>query len=192
MAFHAIAPGERHGRYVQPNAAGGVPGDRVARPVPFAVAAIDNTIGSATSPVNRHRHRRDPEDWEGFRFAIPFEFRAYTDRLRLCFANHGLDPDHDVTLGVVPPAGRIACLRVRVVDGFLGAARRAECRSGPDAGCADAAVDSLPKPRARLRTLPGYHAPWDDILDLLSAGGQTLAGTRPASRTPKPCRRPVR
>lgn len=92
----------------------------VAAPIPFSVAAIENTNGQAITLANKHRERRDPQDWKGFRFAIPFDYSMHNYLLRGYLAEHGLDPDRDVTLRSVPPAEMVANLRADNIDGFLG------------------------------------------------------------------------
>ncbi|MCS6891080.1 MAG: ABC transporter substrate-binding protein, partial [Rhodovarius sp.] len=64
----------------------------VAQPIPFAVAAIENINGQAITLANKHRERRNPRDWRGFRFAVPFDFSIHNYLLRALVAEHGLDP----------------------------------------------------------------------------------------------------
>jgi nitrate/nitrite transport system substrate-binding protein len=92
----------------------------VAQPVPFAVAAIENINGQAITLATRHRERRNPRDWRGFRFAVPFDFSIHNYLLRHYLAEHGLDPDRDVQIRAVPPPEMVANLRADNIDGFLG------------------------------------------------------------------------
>ena len=92
----------------------------VAQPVPWAVAAIENTNGQAITLANRHKERRDPRQWRGFRFAVPFDFSMHNYLLRHYLAEHGLDPDRDVQIRAVPPPEMVANLRADNIDGYLG------------------------------------------------------------------------
>lgn len=92
----------------------------VAQPIPFAVAAIENINGQAITLANKHRERRDPRTWRGFRFAVPFDFSIHNYLLRHYVAEHGLDPDRDIQIRAVPPPEMVANLRADNIDGFLG------------------------------------------------------------------------
>ncbi|MFY1662886.1 CmpA/NrtA family ABC transporter substrate-binding protein [Pseudomonas sp. Pseu.R1] len=87
---------------------------------PMRVASIQNTNGQAITLALKHKDNRDPRNWKGFKFAIPFEFSMHNFLLRYYLAEHGLDPDRDVQLRVTPPAEMIANLRAGNIDGFLG------------------------------------------------------------------------
>ena len=95
-------------------------GAGVAAPVAWSVAAIENTNGQAITLANKHKEKRDPKDWKGFRFAIPFDYSMHNYLLRGYLAEAGLDPDQDVTIRAVPPAEMVANLRADNIDGFLG------------------------------------------------------------------------
>ena len=71
------------------------------------VAAIENINGQAITMALRHKDNRDPRNWKGFKFAIPFEYSMHNFLLRYYLAEHGLDPDRDVQLRVTPPAEMI-------------------------------------------------------------------------------------
>jgi nitrate/nitrite transport system substrate-binding protein len=92
----------------------------VAQPIPFAVAAIENINGQAITLATKHREKRNPRDWRGFRFAVPFDFSMHNYLLRHYLAEHGLDPDRDVQIRSVPPPEMVANLRADNIDGFLG------------------------------------------------------------------------
>jgi len=87
---------------------------------PMRVAAIQNTNGQAITLHISHRQRRDPRTWKGFRFAVPFEFSMHNFLLRYYVAEHGLDPDRDIQIRVVPPPEMVANLRAGNIDGYLG------------------------------------------------------------------------
>lgn len=84
------------------------------------VATIQNVNGQAITLANKHKDNRDPKQWKGMRFAIPFEFSMHNFLLRYYLAQAGLNPDKDVQLRVTPPAEMVANLRAGNIDGFLG------------------------------------------------------------------------
>jgi nitrate/nitrite transport system substrate-binding protein len=84
------------------------------------VATIQNINGQAITLANRHKDKRDPKMWKGFRFAVPFEFSMHNFLLRYYVAEHGLDPDKDIQIRVVPPPEMVANLRAGNIDGYLG------------------------------------------------------------------------
>ena len=92
----------------------------VAAPIPFAVAAIENINGQAITLANKHRDKRNPADWRGFRFGVPFDFSIHNYLLRAYVAEAGLDPDRDIQIRSVPPPEMVANLRADNIDGFLG------------------------------------------------------------------------
>jgi nitrate/nitrite transport system substrate-binding protein len=87
--------------------------------VPFTVPAIENINGQAICLSLKHKDRRDPKSWKGLKLAIPFDYSNHNYLLRYYLAEHGLDPDQDVQLRVIPPPDMVANLRADNVDGFL-------------------------------------------------------------------------
>ena len=87
---------------------------------PMNVATIQNTNGQAITLAVKHKDKREPKDWKGFKFAVPFEFSMHNFLLRYCVAEAGLDPDRDIQIRVVPPPEMVANLRAGNIDGFLG------------------------------------------------------------------------
>ncbi|TIH76607.1 nitrate ABC transporter substrate-binding protein, partial [Klebsiella pneumoniae] len=69
-----------------------------ANAIPFTVPAIENINGQGITLAMKHRDRRDPKDWKGMKFAIPFDYSMHNYLLRYYLAEHGLDPDTDVQL----------------------------------------------------------------------------------------------
>ena len=67
----------------------------------------------------KHKDKRDPKDWKGFKFAVPFDYSMHNYLLRYYLAEHGLDPDTDVQIRAVPPPEMVANLRADNIDGFL-------------------------------------------------------------------------
>src|SRR6201995_5824181 len=90
-----------------------------AQAIPFAVPAIENINGQGITLAMKHKDRRDPKDWKGMKFAIPFDYSMHNYLLRYYLAEHGLDPDTDVQLRSVPPPEMVANLRADNIDGFL-------------------------------------------------------------------------
>jgi nitrate/nitrite transport system substrate-binding protein len=88
--------------------------------IPFTVPAIENINGQAITLSIKHKDKRNPKDWKGFKFAVPFDYSMHNYLLRYYLAEHGLDPDTDVQIRAVPPPEMVANLRADNIDGFLG------------------------------------------------------------------------
>lgn len=89
-------------------------------PVPYTMPAVENVNGQAITLSIRHKDRRNPKDWKGFKFAVPFDYSMHNYLLRYYLAEHGIDPDTDVQIRAVPPPEMVANLRADNIDGFLG------------------------------------------------------------------------
>lgn len=87
--------------------------------MPFIMPAVENINGQAIVLHNKHRNKRNPKDWKGFRFGVPFEYSMHNFLLRYYVAEHGLDPDRDIQIRVVPPPEMVANLRADNLDGYL-------------------------------------------------------------------------
>ncbi len=87
---------------------------------PMNVATIQNINGQAITLSLKHKDNRDPKNWKGFKFAVPFDYSMHNFLLRYYLAENGLNPDTDVQIRVVPPAEMVANLRAGNIDGFLG------------------------------------------------------------------------
>jgi len=87
--------------------------------VPMVMPAIENVNGNAITLGMQHQDKLDPREWKGMRFAIPFEYSMHNFLLRHYLAEHGLDPDRDVQLRVMPPPDMVANLRSGNIDGFI-------------------------------------------------------------------------
>ena len=92
-----------------------------SNPLPYTVPAIENINGQAITLAIKHKDKRDPKDWKGFKFAVPFDYSMHNYLLRYYLAEHGIDPDTDVQIRAVPPPEMVANLRADNIDGFLGA-----------------------------------------------------------------------
>ena len=86
---------------------------------PFVMPAVENINGQAIVLHNDHKDKRDPKQWKGFRFGVPFEYSMHNFLLRYYVAEHGLDPDQDIQIRVVPPPEMVANLRAGNLDGYL-------------------------------------------------------------------------
>jgi nitrate/nitrite transport system substrate-binding protein len=84
------------------------------------VLTILNQNGNSLVLANKHKDNRDPKNWKGFVFAIPFDQSHQALQLRNYLAANGLDPEKDVTYRVVPPTEYVSNLRVGSIDGFFG------------------------------------------------------------------------
>jgi nitrate/nitrite transport system substrate-binding protein len=87
---------------------------------PMRVATIQNINGQAITLHLKHKDKRDPKSWKGFKFAVPFEYSMHNFLLRYYVAEAGLDPDRDIQIRVTPPPEMVANLRAGNIDGFLG------------------------------------------------------------------------
>jgi nitrate/nitrite transport system substrate-binding protein len=87
--------------------------------IPYTMPAVENINGQAITLAMKHKDRRDPADWKGFKLAVPFEYSMHNYLLRYYLAEHGIDPDRDVQIRVVPPPEMVANLRADNLDGFL-------------------------------------------------------------------------
>jgi nitrate/nitrite transport system substrate-binding protein len=85
----------------------------------FIMPAVENINGQAIVLHVNHMGKRDPKDWKGFKFGVPFEFSMHNFLLRYYVAEHGLDPDKDIQIRVVPPPEMVANLRAGNLDGYL-------------------------------------------------------------------------
>ena len=91
-----------------------------SNPVAMNVATIQNTNGQAITLHSKHKNNRDPKNWKGFKFAVPFEYSMHNFLLRYYLAENGINPDTDVQIRVTPPPEMVANLRAGNIDGFLG------------------------------------------------------------------------
>ncbi len=90
-----------------------------SNPIPYTMPAVENINGQAITLAMKHKDRRDPASWKGFKFAVPFDYSMHNYLLRYYLAEHGIDPDADVQIRSVPPPEMVANLRADNIDGFL-------------------------------------------------------------------------
>ena len=90
-----------------------------ATAVPYTMPAVENINGQAITLAIKHKDKRDPKSWKGFKFAVPFDYSMHNYLLRYYVAEHGLDPDTDIQIRAVPPPEMVANLRADNIDGFL-------------------------------------------------------------------------
>src|SRR6476659_1689123 len=88
--------------------------------IPYTAPAIENINGQAITLAVKHKDKRDPKTWKGFKFAVPFDYSMHNYLLRYYVAEHGIDPDTDIQIRAVPPPEMVANLRADNIDGFLG------------------------------------------------------------------------
>jgi nitrate/nitrite transport system substrate-binding protein len=86
---------------------------------PTHVPIIQNVNGNAITLHIKHKDRRNPKDWKGFKFGIPHEQSMHAMLLRYYLADAGLDPDRDVELRVYPPPDSVANMASGNLDGML-------------------------------------------------------------------------
>lgn len=85
-----------------------------------SVMSTLNVQGNSLVLAMQHVENRDPKNWKGFTFGVPFEHSQQAMLLRYIIAEAGLDPDKDVQLRVIPSSEYASQLRAGNVDGFLG------------------------------------------------------------------------
>jgi nitrate/nitrite transport system substrate-binding protein len=90
-----------------------------AQLTPMVMPAIENVNGNAITLHVKHKDNRDPKNWKGMKFAIPFDYSMHNFLLRYYLAEHGIDPDTDVQLRVMAPPDMVANLRAENIDGFI-------------------------------------------------------------------------
>jgi nitrate/nitrite transport system substrate-binding protein len=88
-------------------------------PAAFDLCLIQNTNGQAITLASKHQGRRDPKNWKGFTFGVPFPYSMHNYLLRYYIAESGVNPDSDVTIKAVPPPEMVAQLKAGLLDGFL-------------------------------------------------------------------------
>ena len=86
---------------------------------PYVMPTVENINGQAIVLHNDHKDKRDPKQWKGFKFGVPFDYSMHNFLLRYYVAEHGLDPDKDIQIRVVPPPEMVANLRAGNLDGYL-------------------------------------------------------------------------
>jgi len=90
-----------------------------APPVKTYTSLVQNINGDALTLHVKHKDRRDPKTWKGFRFGIPHDHSVHAMLLRYYLAEHGLDPDKDVELRVFPPPDSVANMAAGNLDGMF-------------------------------------------------------------------------
>lgn len=90
-----------------------------SNPIPYTMPAVENINGQAITLAMKHKDKRDPKQWKGFKLAVPFDYSMHNYLLRYYLAEHGVDPDTDVQIRAVPPPEMVANLRADNIDGFL-------------------------------------------------------------------------
>ncbi|MFC3694120.1 CmpA/NrtA family ABC transporter substrate-binding protein [Chenggangzhangella methanolivorans] len=90
-----------------------------SNPIPWTMPAVENINGQAITLAVKHKDKRDPKDWKGMKFAVPFDYSMHNYLLRYYLAEAGIDPDRDVQIRAVPPPEMVANLRADNIDGFL-------------------------------------------------------------------------
>ncbi|GJE00762.1 CmpA/NrtA family ABC transporter substrate-binding protein [Methylobacterium isbiliense] len=90
-----------------------------SNPQAYTMPAVENVNGQAITLSVKHKDKRDPKAWKGFKLAVPFDYSMHNYLLRYYLAEHGIDPDTDVQIRAVPPPEMVANLRADNIDGFL-------------------------------------------------------------------------
>lgn len=90
-----------------------------SQPIKTMVATVQNVNGNAIVLHVKHKDKRDPKQWKGFKLGIPHEHSMHAMLLRYYLAEAGLDPDKDVELRVFPPPDSVANMAAGNLDGML-------------------------------------------------------------------------
>jgi nitrate/nitrite transport system substrate-binding protein len=90
-----------------------------SNPIPYTMPAVENINGQAITLAMKHKDKRDPKEWKGMKFAVPFDYSMHNYLLRYYVAESGIDPDRDIQIRAVPPPEMVANLRADNIDGFL-------------------------------------------------------------------------
>src|SRR4030088_2520004 len=78
---------------------------------PYTMPAVENINGQAITLSIKHKDKRDPKSWKGFKFAVPFDYSMHNYLMRYYVAGDGLDPAQDIQIRAVPPPEMVANLR---------------------------------------------------------------------------------
>ncbi len=90
-----------------------------SQPTKTMVSTVQNVNGNAIVLHVKHKDKRDPKQWKGFKLGIPHEHSMHAMLLRYYLAEAGLDPDKDVELRVFPPPDSVANMAAGNLDGML-------------------------------------------------------------------------
>src|SRR6202007_2674027 len=86
---------------------------------PTALPLVQNTNGQSLALALKHKESRDPRSWKGMTFGVPYQISMHNLLLRYYLAEHGIDPDKDVTIKSLPPPELVANMKAGILDGFL-------------------------------------------------------------------------
>ena len=53
-----------------------------SNPMPYTMPAVENINGQAITLAIKHKDKRDPKSWKGFKFAVPFDYSMHNYLLR--------------------------------------------------------------------------------------------------------------
>jgi nitrate/nitrite transport system substrate-binding protein len=87
---------------------------------PMNVATIQNINGQAITLALKHKDNRDPKNWKGFKFAMPFEYSHAQLPAALLPGRARAEPRHRRAAARGAAAEMVANLRAGNIDGFLG------------------------------------------------------------------------
>lgn len=86
---------------------------------PMVMPVMENTNGNAITLAMKHQDNRDPKNWKGMTFGIPFDYSMHNFLLRYYLAANGIDPDKDLQLRVMAPPDMVANMKAGNLDGFI-------------------------------------------------------------------------
>ncbi len=88
-------------------------------PTPIVAPLLENLNGNSLTLAIKHKDKRDPKQWSGFRFAIPLELSVQNFLLREYLLQNGLKPDRDVHIRAMAPGEMISSLKSGEIDGYI-------------------------------------------------------------------------
>src|SRR5262245_16528557 len=59
-----------------------------SKSIPYTMPAVENINGQAITLAIKHKDKRDPKDWKGMKFAVPFDYSMHNYLLRYYVAEH--------------------------------------------------------------------------------------------------------
>ncbi len=89
-------------------------------PFPINLVSIENINGSAITVAMKHQGKvSKPEDFKGFKIAIPFVYSMHNLLLRYYLAAGKINPDKDVQIITIPPVEMMRKLETGEIDAMI-------------------------------------------------------------------------
>ncbi len=88
-------------------------------PKPVVVAMMENLGGHSMIFNLKHKDKRDPKQWSGFKFGVPDELSVHNFLLREYLIKHGVNPERDVKIVPMAPPKMGESLRAGEIDAAM-------------------------------------------------------------------------